>query len=225
LKLCTDSTPASTLPPYIVRPYGGNVETNVIADDTINGHKVNKKESPVTEKPQCVLCEFIMKEVEDQLKDNKTDAQIENAVKNVCKILPSSVKKECQDFIDQNAENIIQLLISMLDPSDICTFLKFCGNGGSLETIRVEILECPICEATVEVMQKILANPNVDHTVEHVIEKTCRGLPSRYRSKCQSIVEDYGDLMIKLLIENTDRAVVCKKIGYCKSYMGEVVID
>lgn len=35
----------------------------------------------------------------------------------------------------------------------------------------------------VEVMAKILANPRVDHKVEHVIEKTCRGLPAQYRAK------------------------------------------
>lgn len=47
----------------------------------------------------------------------------------------------------------------------------------------VEILECPICQLTVEAMEKILANPKVDHDVEHVLEKTCRGVPVQYRNK------------------------------------------
>lgn len=46
-----------------------------------------------------------------------------------------------------------------------------------------EILECPICQLTVEAMEKILANPKIDHDVEHVLEKTCRGVPSQYRNK------------------------------------------
>lgn len=35
----------------------------------------------------------------------------------------------------------------------------------------------------VEAMEKILANPKVDHDVEHVLEKTCRGVPIQYRTK------------------------------------------
>lgn len=48
--------------------------------------------------------------------------------------MPGSIKKQCNDFIDQNAQAIIQLLIATLDPSDICTMMKFCGDG--FENIR-----------------------------------------------------------------------------------------
>lgn len=51
----------------------------------------------------------------------------------------------------------------------------------------VEILECPICQLTVEAMEKILANPKIDHDVEHVLEKTCRGVPVQYRDKVRLI--------------------------------------
>lgn len=35
---------------------------------------MNEEESAsVEEGPQCVLCEFVMKEIEDQLQDKKTD--------------------------------------------------------------------------------------------------------------------------------------------------------
>lgn len=35
---------------------------------------INEEESAsVEEGPQCVLCEFVMKEIEDQLQDKKTD--------------------------------------------------------------------------------------------------------------------------------------------------------
>lgn len=51
----------------------------------------------------------------------------------------------------------------------------------------VEILECPICQLTVEAMEKILSNPKIDHEVEHVLEKTCRGVPVQYRNKVRNI--------------------------------------
>lgn len=40
-----------------------------------------------------------------------------------------------------------------------------------------------MCEAVAEIMYRIMANPNVDHSVDHVLEKACRALPSRDQEK------------------------------------------
>ncbi|CAG9854593.1 unnamed protein product [Phyllotreta striolata] len=224
LKLCTDSRPASKLPPYVFRHVEGNIETNVIPDNTINGQIIGKNlDGTVQEKPQCVLCEFVMKEIEDELKDKKTADEIENAVKNICKIMPSSIRKECDDFIDKNGNMIIQLLIAALEPSEICTMMKLCGNN--LETIRVEISECPICEMAADNMIRILTNPKVDHNVMHVIEKTCRGLLPQYREKCTNIVETNGDEMLTMAFDHSDKRTICRKLGYCKSLMADVFMN
>lgn len=44
----------------------------------------------------------------------------------------------------------------------------------------VDVRKCAVCEAAVDIMDKVLENPNVDHTLEHVLEKTCRALPASY---------------------------------------------
>lgn len=47
----------------------------------------------------------------------------------------------------------------------------------------VEIFECAVCEALVYAMEKILNNPKVDHSVDHVLEKACRALPRKEQQK------------------------------------------
>lgn len=42
--------------------------------------------------------------------------------------MPKSVKTQCNDFINQYGDSIIQLLISALEPSDICSYLKLCNS-------------------------------------------------------------------------------------------------
>lgn len=42
------------------------LDTNSIYDDTINGHPV-----AILNDEKCILCEFIMKEIDDQLKNKK----------------------------------------------------------------------------------------------------------------------------------------------------------
>lgn len=49
------------------------LETNVIPDNTINGKIIDSAESSIEDSPQCVLCEFVMKEIEDALQDKTTD--------------------------------------------------------------------------------------------------------------------------------------------------------
>lgn len=52
-----------------------------------------------------------------------------------------------------------------------------------LSLISVKIGDCIICEAIAEIMYRIMANPNVDHSINHVLEKACRALPSRDQEK------------------------------------------
>ncbi|VEN60891.1 unnamed protein product [Callosobruchus maculatus] len=224
LKLCQDTSPAPRLPTYVFRHTGGDIETNVIPDNTINGKFFDTNEGVVEDSPQCVLCEFIMKEIEDQLKDKKNDRKIEDIVRDICSVMPHSVKKQCNDFVDKYADTVIQLLIQALEPSEICTMMKLCHD--QLTSMKVEILDCPICEMTVEAMEKVLSNPNVDHEIEHVLEKTCRGLPQKYRHKCGELVDEYGDAVFDMLIHYTDKKSICRKLGYCKStQLDMLVID
>lgn len=45
------------------------------------------------------------------------------------------------------------------------------------------MFDCIICEAVAEIMYRIMANPNVDHNINHVLEKACRALPTRDQEK------------------------------------------
>lgn len=89
LKLCTDDTPVSNheqVESVEEEMFGGDIgrqklkfcawgsifivtvlETNSIYDDTINGHPVS-----ILHDEKCILCEFILKEIDDQLKNKKS---------------------------------------------------------------------------------------------------------------------------------------------------------
>lgn len=50
----------------------------------------------------------------------------------------------------------------------------------------MEILDCALCQVVVEAMYKVLGNPNVDHNIEHIVEKVCRILPANDQLKVSS---------------------------------------
>jgi hypothetical protein len=44
--------------------------------------------------PLCVICEFVMKELESRLDSNTTAAEIQAALDKVCSLMPSTITKD-----------------------------------------------------------------------------------------------------------------------------------
>lgn len=80
----------------------------------------------IKDDPTCVLCEFIMTKLEQELKDKTTQDEIKQAVENICAIMPNSISKQCTKFIDEYAELIISL-IDTVPPKQICQQMSLCA--------------------------------------------------------------------------------------------------
>lgn len=81
--------------------------------------------APVSDDPQCVVCEFIMTKLEAELKDKKTRDEIRTAVENICSKMPNSISKQCTKFVDEYADLIITL-IDTVPPKEICSQMGLC---------------------------------------------------------------------------------------------------
>lgn len=79
----------------------------------------------IKDDPTCVLCEFIMTKLEQQLKDKTTQDEIKQAVENICSIMPKSISTQCTKFIDEYAELIISL-VDTVPPKEICVQMSLC---------------------------------------------------------------------------------------------------
>lgn len=101
-----------SFPPKLARVPVANVEAKQVS-------------KPVFEDPQCVVCEFVMSKLEDELKDKKTRDEIRTAVLNICSAMPNSISKQCTKFINQYADLIITL-IDTLPPKEICSQMGLC---------------------------------------------------------------------------------------------------
>lgn len=56
----------------------------------------------------------------------KFQDEIKQIVYDVCNIMPKTLRTECNDFVKQNADTIIQLLVAALEPSDVCAVMNLC---------------------------------------------------------------------------------------------------
>lgn len=69
-----------------------------------------------------------MNQLEKELKDKTTQDEIKQAVEGVCKILPNSISKDCDKFMEQYANLIISLLATT-PPKEICRQMMLCGRN------------------------------------------------------------------------------------------------
>lgn len=116
--------------------------------------------------------------------DKKTQDEIKKAVLNVCTAMPKSVRSQCNQFINQYAEMIINLLDTM-PPKKICMAIDMC-NKQAIQS-EGEILECGICQVTVMALHKVLETDVATTDVEYVLEKACQAIPAKYYQKVSLI--------------------------------------
>jgi saposin len=170
----------------------------------------------VTAGPQCILCEFVMKELETLLGENATEAEIIAALKKVCSYLPATVRDSCDSFVDQYAKAIIEMLVQELDPSVICTTLGLCTSSKRVVLTKVEGgLECTVCETVVQYLEALVAENATMSALESALEKVCNFLPDKYKSECDYIVETYGSLVITYVTTVLTPKEICETVGAC----------
>lgn len=177
-----------------------------------------------TESNSCVICEYVMTQLEAELKDKKTQTEIEDTVRNICNKLPKTVSAKCTKFVNDYGSLIITL-IATTPPKELCTEMQLCSGGAKVES-KTEVIECAICHASTQALAKILDDPTNEHNVENVIEKICPKLPAKYYERCITIVESYGQSMINIITKG-ELQTVCSQIGMCfpDEYQSFVQID
>lgn len=65
---------ATVIPVPEINTYSLHSETNEIGDHTVNGRPL----APRSAKGICVICEFVLKEIDEQIKDKHNDVRYYN---------------------------------------------------------------------------------------------------------------------------------------------------
>lgn len=55
-------------------------------------------------------------------------ANIKEALNNLCSHLSSNLKQECQDFVNTYADELVDMLVADLNPQEVCVYLKLCDD-------------------------------------------------------------------------------------------------
>jgi len=75
---------------------------------------------------KCVLCMYVTKFAEQELAGEKSEAVIEAVLEKTCNLLPKNAQPMCQQFIQAELPNLIQLIVNNVTPEKICSLVKAC---------------------------------------------------------------------------------------------------
>ncbi|XP_066305176.1 prosaposin-like isoform X2 [Branchiostoma lanceolatum] len=166
----------------------------------------------------CVICEFVMQLVDEELSANSTEKEIQDALDKVCSHFPDTIRDECTDFVNEYGPAVIQLLKLELDPQRICKTIGLCDESNSVRLVKGVGSElCPVCKILVQYVDGLLEENSTKADIKAVVDKICNFLPSSIKTECHTVVEQYGDAIAELIEQALDPDFVCTKAGACDS--------
>lgn len=75
---------------------------------------------------KCPMCLFLIKELEETLKGDRSKANIKSKLTGLCSHLTLKLKSECEDFVQTYTDELIDKLSDDFSPEQICLYLKLC---------------------------------------------------------------------------------------------------
>jgi saposin len=177
--------------------------------------KVQGISADVQGSEECVLCEFVLKELDQMLANNASEAEILAALDKVCSVFPDTLQVQCRDFVDMYGKSILELLLQELEPSTICRALGLCPQKHEFNQINGEE-ECAICKTIVIYMRSLLSKNATEQEIEKVLAKVCNFVPDTMKQDCSNFIQLYGGTLIKLLVSDVTPQEVCGILKLCQ---------
>jgi len=177
--------------------------------------------------PQCVLCEFVVKELDSLLSSNATEEEILAALDKVCSIMPDTIKQQCLDFVNTYGPAIIELLKQELDPSEVCTALGLCSQMSvAVHPMPMLLLAkpkssdaetCAVCETVMAYVASMLKENATEEEIQQLLDKVCNFLPKNLQQECLDLMNQYGKQIIDMIIKSASPKEICTMLGLCST--------
>ncbi|XP_066930340.1 uncharacterized protein [Clytia hemisphaerica] len=169
--------------------------------------------TPIKNEVTCEFCKYAMTYLDNQLKSDRTEAKIKSALDSLCTHLPSSVSGECESLINSNLDFLVQLLVRELDPTTICDALKVCTTSPT--KVKTNPVECEVCQSAIGYLDSVLTEQSTEDEIKTAVKSLCSHLPAAIDNECDALITEYGDELIKLVVQQIKPDTICKALKVC----------
>jgi len=177
-----------------------------------------------TNSPTCVLCEYVLHELQQYIKDGQTEEQIKKSVEAICDHMPGAIKTECKNFVDTYEPAIVAFLVNEIEPTEVCPMLHLCDKQEQALNLQESGLisltknsNCEMCEFAINEVFSVLKNKDDQNMVKNVLESICYRLPNSIERNCENFVETYTSTIINLIVTGLTPDEICSALDLCVS--------
>jgi len=177
-----------------------------------------RKQMCVGNQETCILCEYALHELQNELQDNKTEENIKKKVEGLCTHLPQTIVQSCENFVEIYGDQLIALLSQDIDPATVCVKIRLCDKP---KAVDLRFPKCESCELILDYLIKALSIDRIQKLIVNDLDKICEVVPSRDREYCTSMIDTYGPYLIQLITElSNDGGKVCQALDLCPQPQG-----
>ncbi|XP_047237345.1 surfactant protein Bb [Girardinichthys multiradiatus] len=166
--------------------------------------------------PVCTLCLLFIKKLETMLPKNMTEEALMKVMEEVCHLLPSSYKAECNDFVDKYGVKIVEFLLSSAAPHTICILLHLCLFETQPAPEVDPMSDCESCQ-TLAALSRLHLGLNATEPQTSAFLRSVCTLHPKAIPKCEAFTRVHGSQLQKVLGNQMDVPHVCKKADLCIS--------
>jgi len=165
--------------------------------------------------PTCPLCKKLMTMIDQMLDGNRTEEAIEWALDKVCDILPSVERRECDHYVQKYTPNLVQAIKLATEPEVACALCGLCDPFADAN--------CDMCKILMNYLYSQLKKNATEAEIKAALDTVCEEvMPRRDVAKCENIVNQYTDEIIKMIVEEVQPDVACKMLGMCAKVKSHV---
>jgi len=175
----------------------------------------------------CVLCEYVVTTLDKMVTDKANEQEIKDALEKLCNMLPSSISKQCDSFVETYTDLIIDLLTKDVSPEMICTNLGLCKKDmvRPMEVVEVETIRvggdrvggayCTLCELVINNLDSQLEDKSNEDEIKAALDVLCYGLSTPVHKECLKLVSQYTDELVEMIVKDYSPNVICADLGLC----------
>ncbi|KAM4616080.1 surfactant protein Bb [Polymixia lowei] len=187
----------------------------VVTDTDVSSSELNTgKSTQIQISPQCTLCLFIIKKLEDMLPKNRTEDAIVKLMGEVCGLLPEHYKDRCDDFIDKYGKQLVDFLLSSAAPHSICAMLHLCLFKDTSTTEMLPPSDCESCRTLAVLSRLHLGLNSTEPHTSSFLQSLCFQHPNAI-PKCEVFINLYGSRLQKVLGNQMDAPDACERADLC----------
>ncbi|KAL0205961.1 hypothetical protein P9112_001268 [Eukaryota sp. TZLM1-RC] len=162
----------------------------------------------------CSLCEWVVGNVQSKISEDTTKEQIISLVGTACKYVPSSISTKCGELIEEYGPALIDLLVDRFPPHVVCSSIGLCHE----EFVEYDdnSIQCSICTWVIGNIEAKITDETTEEEIIQFVEQVCNVVPHSMQDVCHNMIQEYGHMIIEMLVDRFPPEVICASIGLCK---------